>query len=327
MLSNKSMMSYSLVLLAWVVMTVGAYTRLTDAGLGCPDWPGCYGQLIPTSATIDTELPTTTTSANLTKAWTEMFHRYLASCLGLLIILITLFQWYRRQNNIIYWLLSGLVGIQGLLGMWTVTWQLYPLVVLAHLLGGLSITSLLWYQTMPKTEQPQTKNHWPYYALTIGISLALLQIILGGWLSANYAALACTGFPTCNGFWWPPMDWQGLYISLPSMTTNYDGGILSAQARVGLHMLHRLGALFLATYCITLAIFLFKRPQKPATKRWLSLMLALLLLQIMLGILNVITLLPITIAVAHHAVATLFFLTLLRIQWQIKQHPPLGNST
>lgn len=311
-------LSYSLVLLAWLVMMLGAYTRLTDAGLGCPDWPGCYGQLIPSLDIIPTSASSLPSTA-LSKAWTEMIHRYLASTLGLAIIGMALYRWRCRKHSAVTWVGCGLVGLQGLLGMWTVTWQLYPLVVLAHLIGGLSITSLLWYQATQPAALSQAHSNTQIKGLTIAIILVLLQIMLGGWLSANYAALACTGFPTCNGLWWPPMDWQGLYLPLSDTSLNYEGGILSAPSRIGLHMLHRGGALLIMLYCTGLALYLFKTTSSSVIQRWLWYMLFLLFLQITLGIINVIKLLPITVAVAHHGVATLFLLTLLHIQWQLKR--------
>ena len=207
-------------ILAIVVVVLGAYTRLTDAGLGCPDWPGCYGQLTPpTDQSIDSQ-----------KAWTEMIHRYFAGTLGLVILVLAIVAIFKRkQPNVgarravplqLPLVLLGLVIFQALLGMWTVTMLLNPLVVMAHLLGGMATLGLLWWLALRsqsnslkfaiRNSQSAINPNLKTWA-TLGLIILGIQIALGGWTSANYAALACPDFPQCQGQWWPSMDFSGAF--------------------------------------------------------------------------------------------------------------------
>ncbi|MCB1653889.1 MAG: COX15/CtaA family protein, partial [Pseudomonadales bacterium] len=203
-------------LLALVVVLLGAYTRLTHAGLGCPDWPGCYGKLIvPQSekgiATANLTFPNRQLEPD--KAWKEMVHRYLASTLGLAILALAVIALRNRnqanQPLLLPWLLSLLVAFQGALGMWTVTLQVKPVVVTAHLLGGFATATLLWMLTL-RLHSSSSDRSVIYHARRllwlsrIGVIILLIQIFLGGWTSTNYAAIGCTEFPTCHsGAWWP----------------------------------------------------------------------------------------------------------------------------
>ena len=201
--------------LAFCVVVLGAYVRLSDAGLGCPDWPGCYGKLLvpQAQAAIDAAnqaYPDRPLEQH--KAWKEMIHRYLASFLGLVIIVIVLLTWRERRRGVSlqlpYWLLV-LVILQGLLGMWTVTLLVKPAIVLLHLVGGFATLSLLWwlYLSTGRRDSPNVSRGLGRVAI-IGLLFLCVQILLGGWTSTNYAALSCPDFPTCQTKWWPPMNFS-----------------------------------------------------------------------------------------------------------------------
>ncbi|MGQ3892545.1 COX15/CtaA family protein [Legionella sp. CNM-4043-24] len=301
---------------AWFVVMLGAYTRLTNAGLGCPDWPGCYGHLVLPSAeqarsAAQSAWPSVPIEAR--KAWTEMAHRYAAGTLVLLVTLIALSA--LRQKNSRYRILPLflvlLIGFQAALGMWTVTLKLLPVVVMSHLLGGILIFSCLCLlRTQVSSIKAQYLPGWPRW-IALGALIVFCQIALGGWVSANYAGIACVGFPQCNGQWLP--SWQlheGFYLLSP-VGANYQGGLLDNDARVSIQMVHRIGALVTALYCLSLAISLLVKVKKSVIRVLACLLIVLVLLQISLGILNVIFLLPISIAVAHNGVAALLMATML----------------
>lgn len=295
---------------------LGAYTRLTNAGLGCPDWPGCYGHLVlpSDSQSLDNaqrNFPTIPIEAR--KAWTEMAHRYAAGTLALLIAVTGITVMRRSQGvaKILPLLLMALVLFQAALGMWTVTMKLLPIVVMGHLLGGIAIFSCLCLLRARLTAvKGQSLPGWRL-AAALGVVIVFCQIALGGWVSANYAGIACVGFPQCNGQWLP--DWhihQGFYLLSP-VGTNYQGGVLDNPARVTIQMIHRIGALITALYCLSLAVTLLRRVNNLAIRRAAWALAGLVLLQVSLGILNVIYLLPLAIAVAHNGVAALLMATML----------------
>jgi cytochrome c oxidase assembly protein subunit 15 len=278
-------------LLAFCVVGLGAYVRLSDAGLGCPDWPGCYGHLVgvPDSAAehaaAATAFPAKPVEAG--KAWKEMIHRYAAGTLGLLILGIALSAW-RRAGNARPWLETGLVGLvifQALLGMWTVTLLLKPVIVTAHLIGGMATWALLVLclardklgagRTAPQDTLVRAAG-------VLALVAVVGQIALGGWTSSNYAALACPDFPTCRGAWLP--------IDGPT----------------AIHMTHRLGALLVFLAVGAYAVLLLKR-RNPLG----ALLAALLILQIGLGIANVLLSLPLPVAVAHNLGAALLLAALV----------------
>lgn len=305
------------VVLALVVIVLGSYTRLSNAGLGCPDWPGCYGQIgVPEKVNTDEyQRP-----LEAGKAWKEMIHRYVAGTLGLMILLI-LFMVIKGLPKVkqligLPLLVLGVVIFQALLGMWTVTLLLSPLIVSAHLLGGLTTLSLLWWLFLNQQQKPSTILILPKsfkFASFIALFLVFLQILLGGWTSTNYAALACgIDFPTCAAEWWPKMDFANGFDLSHKPGVNYEFGILDSPARTAIQFVHRIGALIVFVYLSGFAVALFRQNKKSTTKLAI-LLLVVLFAQVSLGIMNVVLALPLAVAVLHTFVATLLLLTVITI--------------
>lgn len=312
-----SLLSVVLPLLALIVIVKGAYVRLSDAGLGCPDWPGCYGQfLVPATAQdISDTAKLAARPLETGKAWREMIHRYLASSLGALILLLAASAWLTRQRRglTMALLLVPLVILQGLLGMWTVTLMLKPLIVVAHLLGGFTLLALLWWNLLEVWQCPRRES---LTGLRRFAALAMvilgLQVFLGGWTSANYAALACTDFPRCQGQWWPTVDFHNAFILWRGLGVNYEFGVLETPARTAIHVAHRAGAFLVIL--VGLGLFLYARRVADARGcRIAWCILALLALQVMLGITNVMRGLPLPVAVMHNGVAALLLLGLVTL--------------
>jgi len=310
-------------ILAFMVVAMGAYTRLADAGLGCPDWPGCYGHLgVPEKINHDTYQRPLETG----KAWKEMIHRYIAGTLGLLILLIFFLSFKKKytQSPVLPSVLLVVVIFQALLGMWTVTLLLSPIIVSAHLIGGFTTLSLLWWLYLNNRKSPaytETSTTMPSPPLKviagIGLLLVILQILLGGWTSTNYAALACgTSFPTCAHQWWPAMDFATAFTLSHTEGVNYEFGILDSPARTAIQVVHRIGALILSLYLLFLGITLLKQ-KMPSTQKTGVVLLIILGTQVSLGILNVVLALPLSIAVLHNVVAAFLLLTLLAINHQL----------
>ncbi|HAF87017.1 MAG: cytochrome B [Legionellaceae bacterium] len=314
----------ALIILAWMVVMLGAYTRLTDAGLGCPDWPGCYGKLVPSDLNQHIESYNT-----VKKAWTEMAHRYIAGTLAFGIFFVGVWALMRRHllaRTTIYLAqaLVILVCFQAALGMWTVTLKLLPIVVMSHLLGGILIFSGLCLLRLQFIEQIcvfSTRTTWFNKWIILGAILLFGQIALGGWVSANYAGLACIGFPKCNGQWWPTLDFsKGFYLFSP-LGINYQGGILDSSIRITIQFMHRLGALVVTLYLSGLSVFLLRRVDvSRSLKHATCLALCLLIIQLTLGIMNVVYLLPLSVAVAHNGVAALLMATLLSMVYIGRKH-------
>lgn len=310
-------------LLAVTVVMLGAYTRLKDAGLGCPDWPGCYGQLtVPqtTHALAKAQVAFPTIKVEPQKAWPEMIHRYFAGSLGLLILILAISAMVRKRHNpttplFVPILLVGLVIFQATLGMWTVTWQLLPQVVMGHLLGGMCISAFLWWLTLGLRRQSlhSTPKTWLKPLCVIGIAIVAAQIFLGGWTSANYASIICPEFPFCQGSLFPKMDFATAFNFTHPIGANYQGGILGTTARVTLQMMHRYGALVTATFVAALAIAVLRSQDRPEFRALGWTILTVLALQCMLGIANIDTKLALPVAVAHNAVALLLLLTLVTL--------------
>ncbi|MEI8363405.1 MAG: COX15/CtaA family protein [Betaproteobacteria bacterium] len=310
--------------LALCVVVLGAYVRLTDAGLGCPDWPGCYGALtVPQSeAAIQHAQEAYPHSTVLVgKAWREMAHRYLASTLGLFVLAICILGWRaKREIKTSAWLptfLVVLIGFQAMLGMWTVTMLLKPAIVSAHLLGGMSTLAILVWLA---------HRHWGHcsaniihsYPLRLAIRFALIillmQIFLGGWTSTNYAALACTDFPTCHGMWLPEMDFKDAFHLLRDLGQSANGGLLTLASITAIQWTHRLGALVTLIYLSLLALNILKYWQ---LKRLALLLLVVLFAQISLGIANLILHLPLVLAVAHNFTAGVLVIILVILNSKI----------
>jgi cytochrome c oxidase assembly protein subunit 15 len=311
------------VLLALAVVVMGAYTRLSDAGLGCPDWPGCYGHLlgVPASASeIDQANHAFPQRALETgKAWKEMIHRYMAEGLGLLIVIMAIVAIVNRKKfEQPLWLpiiLVGLVIFQGLLGMWTVTLLLKPLIVMLHLLGGLSVLALLWWLVLKSSKQlTSVRLNSLTPVLVVGLMLLVGQIVLGGWTSTNYAALACPDFPTCQGEWWPETDFKEGFVFWRGLDQNYEYGVLDNPARTAIHISHRLFAIVVAVFWLLLLLRVIIGSGSSANMRQIATVtLVLLFTQIALGILNIVLHLPISVAVMHNGGAALLLLSVVTL--------------
>lgn len=315
------------VVLALIVVTMGAWVRLTDAGLGCPDWPGCYGRIIvsqeiaadPGAAGLLADRPLETA-----KAWREMIHRFFATTLGLVCLALAGIAVARRklpgQPLVLPLVLVPLVVLQGLLGMWTVTLQLLPLVVVLHLLGGLSVAAcLFWLARGEPRPIPATAG---LKALALAAALMLVvQIFLGGWTSSNYAAVACPDFPTCQTQWWPQIaDFGQGFDLFHEIGPNYEGGVLDHPARVAIHFTHRLGAVAAA---LLLAFLGWRLWLRRAGRIAGICVLAALAAQLGLGISIVLFGVPLSVAVAHNGVAAILLLTVVNANkgiWRTGRH-------
>jgi cytochrome c oxidase assembly protein subunit 15 len=314
--------------LTFIVIVLGAYTRLTDAGLGCPDWPGCYGRMIVPSGEHEVEQKHYLEQRALEpeKGWMEMIHRYFAGTLGLFILVITIWSWRRRgrdpvQPVVLPTFLLLLVIFQALLGMWTVTLLLKPVIVMAHLLGGfatLSLLALLAMRTAPTRRPPVARSTAParWRALAAGgLLILVLQIALGGWTSTNYAALSCLDFPTCHGTWVPEMDFNEAFVMWRGLGVNYEFGVLEHPARTAIHVTHRVGALLTLLYLGWLVIAILRLDRGLAGAALL--VGALLLAQVSLGIANVLLHLPLGVATAHNGVAALLLVSLVYLNYRL----------
>lgn len=302
--------------LALLVVLLGAWTRLTHAGLGCPDWPGCYGLIaVPSGAAQEAQAALQFPQAPLHagKGWNEMIHRYGAALLGLSVSGLALQAWHCRhqagQPLKLPLLLVALVIAQALFGMWTVTLRLWPPVVTVHLLGGLATLSLLLLLTLRLSGAPSPVIN-PTKLLrglaTLALAAVIGQIMLGGWVSAHYAAMACADLPTCQGQWWPATDFaRGFHLS-PPIGPNYLGGLHDSEARTAIHLAHRLGALLVSLVMLAL-IWQLKRAGFHALAVLLG---AALLLQVGLGMGNVLAQIPPLLALAHSAGAALLLLSM-----------------
>ena len=310
-------------LLALIVVLLGAYTRLTHAGLGCPDWPGCYGFIsVPKSeaqlAHAELHYPDSPVVAH--KGWNEMIHRYFAGTLGLLISLLAGRAWVNRhhpgQPLKLPLFLLAVVFAQAAFGMWTVTLKLWPQVVTGHLLGGFATLSLLFLLTLrlsgvlPALIVPKRLQYWA----TAGLLLVIGQIALGGWVSSNYAAVACIDFPTCHGQWLPPADFANGFHLTQHIGPNYLGGQLDSDARTAIHLTHRIGALLVTLVLLGLAWQL----RAVGMTRLAGLVVVALGAQITLGISNVLFHLPLPVAVAHNAGGAALLLTMVLVNYHAR---------
>jgi cytochrome c oxidase assembly protein subunit 15 len=302
------------------VVVLGAWVRLTDAGLGCPDWPGCYGTLtVPkTAEQMDyaagafPERP-----VDHGKAWREMIHRYFAGALGLLVFAIAAAAWANRRDPQqpvrLPLALAGIIIAQSLLGMWTVTLLLKPFIVTLHLLGGLTTLGLLFWLTLDIV-RPRPAIRVPRRLPALGLAALLLlgvQITLGGWTSTNYAALACPDFPTCQTQWWPEMDFAEGFRPWHGLGIDYEGGILDSPARTAIHYVHRLGAVVVTLALGGLALAALAGGRPPPLRRAGGFLLGALAVQVAIGIGIIHYSLPLSLATAHNAGAALLLLALL----------------
>ena len=334
------------VLLCFGVVVLGAYVRLTDAGLGCPDWPGCYGHVSPVGAEespgSQAQFPGRPLQPG--KAWHEMIHRYAAGTLGCVIIVLAALAITARSPQIrprlpnvagrgYGLLLFATVIVQALLGMLTVTWLLKPLIVTLHLIFGMTTLGLLWWLWLRLQQRPRGTVHlqtvpargattWSsaasaariaYWLAVLGIVVLAVQFFLGGWTSANYAAVACPDFPQCQASWWPHTDFRHAFILWRGLWINYEGGILANAARVAIHFAHRLGALAVTLTFLAAALFVIGRPSLAAARTRAYLVLAALGLQLAIGISMVLKAFPLWLTTAHTAGAALLLMAILAL--------------
>ena len=317
------------ILLALVVVTLGAYTRLTHAGLGCPDWPTCYG-LIDVPETAEqialAEKAYPQSQVEPSKAWNEMIHRYFAGTLGLLILAIACLSFKNRAQGTplrLPFLILIIVIFQAALGMWTVTMKLMPIVVMGHLLGGfttLSLLFLLYLRLNPHRINRSDFSIKKYgrFAL-LGIVLLTGQIALGGWTSSNYAALSCVELPICQSGWQEQMNFKNSFDLIPPERESYEFGHLSHDERVTIHVVHRFGAVAITIYLTWLLLMIYFKAQTSTFKTSAAVVGLALITQVSLGVSNIIFSLPLTVAVGHNLVAACLMLTLIALTYRLRR--------
>jgi heme a synthase len=304
--------------LAFCVVVLGAWVRLTDAGLGCPDWPGCYGHVFPEGGTH-----------HFARAVHEMVHRYFASTLGLIIASLLGFALLNRgdpdQPVVPAAVLFVVVCLQGLLGMKTVTLLLQPLIVTAHLLGGLTTLAILrWLSITPERRSLTRSEAGLRTFAVVGFAVLALQIFLGGWTSTNYAAVACPDLPTCQRSFWPSMDFKDAFVLWRGLGVDYEGGVLANPARVAIHFTHRLGAVVAGLTLLSLGFMVAMRARNSRLKIIGRVLILAVLVQIALGLSVVHWGVPLPVATLHNAGAAFLVLvmaTLLRGLWPAASTP------
>jgi len=318
--------------LALCVIVLGAYVRLSHAGLGCPDWPGCYGHLTAGQAAdnhqaVNAAYPDR--PVEYAKALKEMLHRYLAATLGFVILIIGALAWRNRQDSMqpvrMPLVVVGLVVFQGLLGMWTVTLLLKPAIVSAHLIGGLTTMALLWWMSLQTTRRsrPKSEDSLRRWAV-IGMVVLVAQILLGGWVSTNYSAVACPDFPTCQRSFWPTMDFKDAFVLWRGLGIDYEGGVLDHPARVAIHFTHRIGAIVAALVLGFVAWKAMRTSQSSGVRTAGTALAATLVTQLMVGPLMVIKTFPLPLATAHNAMAALLVLSMVALLRFL--FPPRGSG-
>jgi cytochrome c oxidase assembly protein subunit 15 len=316
-----------------IVVVVGAWVRLTNAGLGCPDWPGCYGhihpsQLVDRVAEINADNPAR--PFDYQKALNEMVHRYIVGALGILVLgLAALSVWNRRdpaQPRVLPWVLVVLLVFQALLGMWTVTLLLKPLIVTLHLLGGLATLALLWWLALPPERRELKAAERPVRRLAIAAFAVLVaQIALGGWTSTNYSAAACADFPACHGKWWPDMDFKNGFVLWRGLGIDYEGGVLDTPARVAIHYSHRLGAYLTGLVLLLLVLGAWRRAQTALTRGAATAVLVAVALQITIGMNLIWRGWPLWLGTSHNAGAVLLVLAMVALLRYLSPRVEVGR--
>ena len=318
------------ILLAIVVIGLGAYTRLTHAGLGCPDWPTCYGLLdVPETSTQITaaEQAFPDRPVEPAKAWNEMIHRYFAGSLGLLILAIAFIAIKQRKQGTPVFLpliILSIVIFQAALGMWTVTMKLMPIIVMGHLLGGFTTLCLLFLLYLRlKSDHASITNasvkRYHNFAL-IGVLILTMQIALGGWTSSNYAALTCVELPICQGDWLTQLSFDNAFNPFPEEKSTYEFGHLPHNERLTIHVVHRLGAVITSLYLVWLALIVCRRTRNRTIKNASLFMMTILTAQVSLGISNIWFHLPLKVAVAHNLVAAILMLSLISLTYKLRKN-------
>ena len=321
--------------LTFDLILVGAFTRLTDSGLGCPDWPGCYGSASPLGASqaisaAQSALPSGPVTHG--KAWIEMTHRYLAAGVGVLITVLAIASWVqaRAQRAVVspWWptLTLAWVCLQGAFGAWTVTMRLYPAIVTAHLLLGIGLLSMLAAQSQAYERKPLLISTRLHAGIVTVFILCVVQVALGGWVSTNYAVLACSDFPTCQGGWWPSMDFAHGFTVLRELGAGKDGGYLPFAALTAIHMVHRIGAAVVFT-AMALLVWRLRADGRATTRRWAWAITAVAAWQFASGLSNVVLGWPLVAAVAHTggAAALITLLTVLLVRSRQARHSLLAS--
>lgn len=312
--------------LTFELILVGAFTRLTDSGLGCPDWPGCYGSASPIGARSEIHAAQTampTGPVTHTKAWIEMLHRYFASAVGFLILVTAALhtRWRREPgmpSPLWSWLALVWVVVQGLFGALTVTMKLFPAIVTLHLVLALGLLMLLGWQSQRLGELRLPLSRGLYLGGWAVVGLALLQVALGGWVSTNYAVLACSDFPTCQGQWWPPMDFEHGFALWRELGEGRDGGWLPFAALTAIHMTHRIGALLVFAALGLFAWRLWASGDVQA-RRWAGRLVAVALWQLLSGLSNVVLDWPLLAALAHTGGAAMLLALLSVMLARVRQ--------
>jgi cytochrome c oxidase assembly protein subunit 15 len=315
--------------LTFDLIMFGAFTRLTDSGLGCPDWPGCYGHADPIKAHADisaAEIAMPTGPVTVVKAWIEMIHRYFAMGIGVLIVAMMLISWRRwlqskrtesKFSPSFPTFLFVFVCLQGAFGAWTVTMKLQPIIVTIHLLLGMALLALLaWYGSRQST-QPNIQASAPSLRTPTVLATVLLaiQIGLGGWVSTNYAALACTDFPLCGGVFLPPMDFANGFTIWRDLGMTANGEYLPFDALTAIHWTHRTFAFIVFAIVSWVAIVAMRTASLHRTARWLLILMGL---QLLVGIATIFLQLPLLLAVVHNGIAALLLLLLIILNQKLK---------
>jgi cytochrome c oxidase assembly protein subunit 15 len=316
-----------------IVVVVGSWVRLTNAGLGCPDWPGCYGHIHPAQAAERAaEINATHPDRPFVyqKAINEMVHRYIVGGLGLLVIGLAVFSVVNRrdpaQPRVLPWFVLALLVVQALLGMWTVTLLLKPLIVTLHLLGGLTTLALLWWMALPPARRELKAAERSLRRIVLAtLGVVILQVSLGGWTSTNYAAAACPDFPACQASFWPPMDFRNGFILWRGLGIDYEGGVLDAPARVAIHYTHRIGAYVTAVLVAFLVAGTWRRARSTATKAAATAVGAAVALQVLIGINLVLQGWPLWLGTAHNAGAALVVLTTVALLRSLSPRSEVGR--
>ena len=322
--------------LVWVTLFLtfdlimfGAFTRLTDSGLGCPDWPGCYGQADPMRAHADisaAEAAMPTGPVTVVKAWIEMIHRYLAMAIGVLIIALMAIPWRKwwqsgrketRFSPMFATVLFAFVCLQGAFGAWTVTMKLQPVIVTIHLLLGMALLALLTWLGARQTDHPPVSQSAAVLRLPalLAIALMTIQIALGGWVSSNYAALACSDFPLCQGMLLPPMDFTHGFALWRDLGKTAGGEYLPFAALTAIHWVHRIFAFVVIALVAWVALRALKIDGLRKTARWLGIMIAF---QFATGVLTVFLDFPLVLAVIHNGGAALLVLLLTMLNYKVR---------
>ena len=311
------LLSITAFILCFAVIVLGAYVRLSAAGLGCPDWPTCYGHITAQGALENSEAINAAhpeRPLDYRKAIREMVHRYAAGTLGLLIVAMAMIAILNRseprQPLRLPLILLALIVLQGALGMLTVTWLLKPLIVTLHLLGGMATLALLWWMVLQPEHRELHRNELALRPLAIAaLAVLSVQIALGGWTSSNYAAVACPDFPTCQGSFWPHMDFKDAFVLWRGLGIDYEGGVLDHPARIAIHVVHRIGALLTTAVFLLIAVLSVARGRNARVRGAGLGIAAMLVLQLAIGIAMVTKGFPLSLATAHNAGAALLLLS------------------